>query len=107
MPHNGLSVALLLRSGVVFVVKSEVVEFVSPAFAVFVVTISPPMTAAKAVISSSVSAVIFLSIFLPPPCCLKTHVPERLLNDFSEYPQVFTDYYPNYYRFPMATSVEN
>ena len=80
MPQSGRSVTLLLSSDVAAVLASEAVEPVSAASdvaascAVVVpevvelvpaandVAASPPITAAKAVSSTSVSAIVFLSI---------------------------------------------
>jgi hypothetical protein len=101
MPQNGSSVALLLASVVVAVLVSVVVDPVSvasvvtavSAVAVFSVVefalaatdaaVSVPIMAAKAVSSTSVSAMVFLSIFFH--LLQKQAMPKRLLNDFSKF----------------------
>jgi hypothetical protein len=74
MPPNPLSGKLLWS--IVVVVVSVVVESVSVACAVIM---SPPMTAAKAVNVSRVSAAIFLFIFPPPPFVPETSVLQTVI----------------------------
>jgi hypothetical protein len=82
MPMNGRPVSLPFRVVEAIMHSSDRVEFVVVLFAD---TRSPPAMAGKAVTSSRVKAMIFLSIFF---CLLFIKdLENRLLDDFSEFIQ--------------------